>query len=72
MSWWKLFGLAAVVGVLAAGVAAQRSRRTWKAYDTDELRSRLHERLARAESAPGAATSAGAATTAAGPGGSSR
>jgi hypothetical protein len=43
---WKLIGLAALAGVLAAGIAANRSRRTWKSYDTAALRARLHQRLA--------------------------
>jgi hypothetical protein len=49
MRVWKWLGLAAVVGVAAAGVAAQRKRRTYRSYDTDELRARLHQRLAEAD-----------------------
>jgi hypothetical protein len=43
--WWKVLGLAAVGGVVAAGVVAQRRRRQWRSYDSDELRARLHRRL---------------------------
>ena len=41
-----MLGLAAIGGVVAAGVVSQRRRRAWRSYDSDELRSRLHERLA--------------------------
>ena len=44
----KILGLAALAGVVAAGVVAQRRRRAWKAYDPDEVRSRLHERFEQA------------------------
>jgi hypothetical protein len=46
--WWKLLGLAAIGGVVAAGVISQRRRRRWRDYDSAELRSRLHQRLAAA------------------------
>ena len=45
---WKWVGLATLAGVVAAGVAVERQRRTYRTYDTDELRSRLHARLAAA------------------------
>ena len=48
MRLWKILGVATLAGVVAAGVVAQRKRRTYRAIDTDELRSRLHERLAEA------------------------
>jgi hypothetical protein len=51
MRWAKWVGLAALVGVAATGVAVVRSRRQWRSYDTDELRARLHDRLAAAQSA---------------------
>ena len=51
MRVWKVLGLATLVGVVAAGVAAERRRRTYRAYDTVELRSRLHARLAEARPA---------------------
>lgn len=44
---WKLIGLAGLAGVAATGVVvARRRRRTHRDYDTDELRARLHQRLA--------------------------
>lgn len=46
MRWWKFLGLATLVGVLALGVAAERKRRAYRSYDTDELRAHLHRRLA--------------------------
>jgi hypothetical protein len=49
---WKILGLATLAGVVAAGVVAQRKRRTYRAIDTDELRSRLHQRLAEAAAPP--------------------
>jgi hypothetical protein len=45
---WKVLGLATLAGVVAAGVVVERKRRTVRSYDTDELRSRLHARLAAA------------------------
>lgn len=45
----KILGLAALAGVVAAGVVAQRRRRAWNAYDPDEVRTRLHERFERAD-----------------------
>jgi hypothetical protein len=48
MRWWKVLGLATLAGVVTAGVVAQRKRRAYRSYDTDELRSRLHARLAAA------------------------
>lgn len=39
--------LAAVIA-LGSGAAATKKRREWKAYDTDEVRARLHERFAAA------------------------
>lgn len=49
MRLWKVLGVAAFAGVVAAGVATQRKRRAFQAIDTDELRSRLHQRLADAD-----------------------
>ena len=48
MRLWKILGLATLVGVAAAGVVVERRRRTYRSYDTDELRDRLHARLAAA------------------------
>jgi hypothetical protein len=43
---WKLLGLAGIAGVAATGVVVARQRREQHEYDPDELRARLHERLA--------------------------
>ena len=43
---WKLLGLAGLAGVAATGVIIARRRRAYREYDTDELRDRLHARLA--------------------------
>jgi hypothetical protein len=43
---WKILGLAGLAGVAATGVVVARRRRHHKAYDHDELRARLHQRLA--------------------------
>ena len=43
---WKLVGLAGLAGVAATGVVVARRRRTHREYDHDELRERLHHRLA--------------------------
>ena len=46
---WKLIGVAGLAGVAATGVVVARRRRAQRDYDPDELRSRLHERLAEVE-----------------------
>jgi len=46
---WKLIGIAGVAGVAATGVVVARKRRAQEEYDPDELRERLHERLAQVE-----------------------
>jgi hypothetical protein len=43
---WKLLGVAGLAGVAATGVVVARRRRAQRAYDPDELRARLHQRLA--------------------------
>ena len=43
---WKLIGLAGLAGVAATGVVVVRKRRAHRNYEPDELRERLHERLA--------------------------
>jgi hypothetical protein len=50
--WWKLLGLAGVVGVAATGVVVTRSERQRRAYTPDEIRARLHDRLDEAEASP--------------------
>jgi hypothetical protein len=49
--WWKVVGLAAFVGVAATGVAIARSERRRRAYTPQEIRARLHARLAEAGTA---------------------
>jgi hypothetical protein len=46
---WKLIGLAGLAGVAATGVVVARKHRAQRAYDPDELRERLHRRLAEVE-----------------------
>jgi hypothetical protein len=50
---WKLIGLAGVAGVAATGVVLARRRRDHTAYDSGELRDRLHRRLAEISPPPG-------------------
>jgi hypothetical protein len=45
-SVWKIVGLAGVAGVAATGVAVVRSERRRRAYTPDDVRIRLHERVA--------------------------
>jgi hypothetical protein len=45
---WKLIGFAGLAGVAATGVIVARKRRAHRHYDPDELRERLHHRLAEA------------------------
>ena len=46
---WKWIGLAGVVGVAASGVVVARDQRRRKAYTPNEIRARLHQRLAESE-----------------------
>jgi len=46
--WWKVLGLASVVGVVATGAVIARAERRRRAYTPDEVRARLHARLAEA------------------------
>ena len=50
MRWWKAVGLAGLVGVAATGVVVVRSTRERAAYEPDEIRARLQERLSSSES----------------------
>jgi hypothetical protein len=52
---WKLIGVAGIAGVAATGVVVARRRRAQRDYDPDELRARLHGRLADAGGGGGAA-----------------
>ena len=46
---WKLVGLAGVAGVTATGVIIARDHRQRAELTPDEIRARLHQRLADAE-----------------------
>ena len=46
---WKLVGLAGIAGVAATGAVVARKRRAQREYDPNELRDRLHRRLAEVE-----------------------
>ncbi|MGZ4524414.1 MAG: hypothetical protein ACXVXP_00610 [Mycobacteriaceae bacterium] len=46
MRWWKVLGVAGVVGVAASGVMTARAERQRRAYTPSEIRSKLHERVA--------------------------
>ena len=48
---WKLVGLAGLAGVAATGAVVARNRRQHQEYDADELREKLHRRLAEVEAA---------------------
>ena len=52
MRWLKVLGLAAFAGVAATGVVVIRDQRRRRAYTPDEIRERLHARLAEAPEAP--------------------
>jgi len=51
MKLWKVLGLAGVVGVAATGAVVARAERKRQAYTPDEIRERLHSRVAEAETA---------------------
>lgn len=46
MHWRKVLGLAAFAGVAATGAVIIRDQRRRRAYTPDEIRDRLHARLA--------------------------
>ena len=50
MKMWKILGLAGVAGVAATGVIIARDQRQRAQLTPDEVRARLHERLAEAQS----------------------
>src|SRR3954451_20054042 len=45
-NYWKLLGVAGVAGVAATGVVVARRRRAHAQIEPDEIRERLHARLA--------------------------
>jgi hypothetical protein len=50
---WKIIGLAGIASVAATGVVIARKRGARRDYDPDELRERLHRRLAEASTSGG-------------------
>jgi hypothetical protein len=44
MRWWKVVGLAGIVGVAATGIVVARSERKRRSYTPEEVRQRLRER----------------------------
>ncbi|GGO84035.1 hypothetical protein GCM10011584_00640 [Nocardioides phosphati] len=46
---WKWIGLAGIFGIASGGVVIARQERVRRAYTPDEVRSRLHQRLAEAQ-----------------------
>jgi hypothetical protein len=59
MRWWKVLGLAAFAGVAATGVVIVRDERRRRAYTPEEIRDRLHARLAEAPGTPAEAPEPG-------------
>lgn len=61
MRWWKVLGVAAFAGVAAGGVLLAKDERRRMAYTPDEVRERLHARLAACEGTekPGEAPAGG-------------
>jgi hypothetical protein len=62
--FWKLLGIAGLVGVAATGVVVARNRRAQRTYTPDEIRDRLHRRLAEAGRARGDGSSSSRTPTA--------
>ncbi|SDT79161.1 hypothetical protein [Actinoplanes derwentensis] len=46
MRWWKIAGLAGLAGVAATGAVIARQERKRRSYSPEEIRSKLHERVA--------------------------
>ncbi|SPM41245.1 hypothetical protein MNAB215_3450 [Mycobacterium numidiamassiliense] len=57
-SIWKWVGLAGVAGVVAGGALVVRDQRKRQAYTPDQIRARLHQRLAESDSSSGPAATA--------------
>jgi hypothetical protein len=53
MRWWKVAGLAGLAGVAATGVVLARAERRRRAYTPEEIRERLHARVAEATAPAG-------------------
>ena len=51
MRWWKWLGLAGLAGVAATGAVVARAERRRRSYTPDEIRARLHERVAESAAA---------------------
>jgi hypothetical protein len=52
MRWWKVAGLAGLAGVAATGVVLARAERRRRAYTPEEIRERLHARVAATSAEP--------------------
>lgn len=52
MRWLKVLGLAAFAGVAATGAVIVRDERRRRAYTPDQVRDRLHARLAQTTEEP--------------------
>jgi hypothetical protein len=52
MRWTKVLGLAAFAGVTATGVVIARDQRRRRAYTPEQVRERLHARLAETPANP--------------------
>ena len=52
MRWRKVLGLAAFAGVAATGAVIVRDERRRRAYTPDQVRDRLHARLAQTTEEP--------------------
>ena len=52
MKLWKALGLAGLAGVTATGIIIARDQRRRGQVQPDEIRARLHARLAEAEKDP--------------------
>jgi hypothetical protein len=48
---WKWIGLASVAGVVAGGMLVARDQRRRNSYTPEDIRARLHQRVAEAEEA---------------------
>ena len=46
---WKWIGLAGVAGVVAGGALVVRDQRKRRAYTADQIRAKLHQRLAESD-----------------------